>query len=45
MSVELQVVPYLVVGKSTAGRLLRGHNGPTPVRIIEVVADYTIEEL
>jgi hypothetical protein len=45
VSVELQVVPYLVVGQSTAGRLLRGQNTPTPIRITEVVAEYTIEEI
>ena len=40
-----EVVPYLVVGKSTAGHLLRGQNSPTPTRITEVVAEYTIEEI
>ncbi len=47
IGVELsaEVVPYLVVGQSTAGHLLRGQNTPTPIRITEVVAEYTIEEI
>ena len=39
------VVPYLVAGQSTADHRLRGQNTAAHMRITDVVADYTIEEI